>query len=46
MGCNLKTRKLLNCALIGVCAVIRLNTVFLMDLICRAPEYRKIAGLD
>ena len=25
--CNLKTTKLLNCALIGVCAVIRLNAV-------------------
>ena len=26
-GCDLKTTKLLDCALIGVCAVIRLNTV-------------------
>ena len=26
-GCNLKTMKLLVCALIGICAVIRLNTV-------------------
>ena len=26
-GCNLKTRELLDCALIGVCGVIRLNTV-------------------
>ena len=26
-GCNLKTMKFLDCALIGVCAVIRLNTV-------------------
>ena len=26
-GCNLKTTKLLECALIGVCAVIRSNTV-------------------
>ena len=26
-GCNLKTAELLDCALIGVCAVIRLNTV-------------------
>ena len=25
--CNLKTTELLNCALIGVCAVIRSNTV-------------------
>ena len=27
-GCNLKTTELLDYALIGVCAVIRLNTVF------------------
>ena len=27
-GCNLETTELLDCALIGVCAVIRLNTVF------------------
>ena len=26
-GCNLKTMELLDCALIGVCAEIRLNTV-------------------
>ena len=26
-GCNLKTTELLDCALIGICAVIRLNTV-------------------
>ena len=26
-GCNLKTTKLLDCALIGACAVIRSNTV-------------------
>ena len=26
-GCNLKTAKLLDCALIGICAVIRSNTV-------------------
>ena len=26
-GCNLKTMELLDCALIGECAVIRLNTV-------------------
>ena len=26
-GCDLKTMELLDCALIGVCAVIRLNTV-------------------
>ena len=28
-GCNLKTTKLLDCALIGVCAVIRSNTIFI-----------------
>ena len=27
IGCNLKTMKLLDCALIGVCAMIRSNTV-------------------
>ena len=27
-GCNLKTMELLDCALIGICAVIRLNTVY------------------
>ena len=27
-GCNPKTTELLDCALIGVCAVIRLNTVY------------------
>ena len=26
-GCNLKTRELLDCALIGVCDIIRLNMV-------------------
>ena len=26
-GCNLKTTELLDCALVGVCAVIRLNMV-------------------
>ena len=36
-GCNLKTMELLDCALIGVCAVIRLNTV------CFCGETRKIS---
>ena len=27
-GCNLKTMELLDCALIGVCAVIMSNTVY------------------
>ena len=30
MACNLKTTNLLDCALIGVCAVIRLNMVTAM----------------
>ena len=30
-GCNLKTMELLNCALIGVCGVIRSNTVCFRD---------------
>ena len=29
-GCNLKTMEFLDCALIGGCAVIRLNTVFII----------------
>ena len=28
-GCNLKTTELLECALIGACAVIRSNTVYI-----------------
>ena len=28
MGCNMNTMRLLECALIGACAVIRLNPVF------------------
>ena len=31
-GCNLKTTEFLDCALIGVCAVIRSNTVFFLCL--------------
>ena len=30
-GCNLKTTEMLDCALIGVCAVIRSNTVLESD---------------
>ena len=37
-GCNLKTAELLVCALIGVCAVIRLNT----DVFCE--EITKFIG--
>ena len=29
-GCNLKTAELFDCVLIGVCAVIRSNTVVIM----------------
>ena len=32
IGYNLKTMELLNCALIGVCAVIRSNTVYRLPL--------------
>ena len=32
-GCNLKTMELLDYALIGVCAVIRLNTVIYFNVI-------------
>ena len=32
-GCNLKTMELLDCALIGICAVIRLNTVFIVVMV-------------
>ena len=28
-GCNLKTTEMLDCVLKGVCAVIRLNTIYL-----------------
>ena len=32
MDCNLKPTKLLDCAFIGICAVIRSNTVYLKIL--------------
>ena len=32
-GCNLKTMELLDCALIGVCAVIRPNTVLRVNTV-------------
>ena len=32
IGCNLKTTEFLDCALIGVCAVIRSNTVLLYNI--------------
>ena len=31
VGCNLKTTKLLDCALIGACMVIRSNTVYILQ---------------
>ena len=34
-GCNLNTAELFDCALIGVCAIIRSNTVILQY--CRLP---------
>ena len=43
-GCNLKTTELLDCALIGVCAVIRSNTVFPDTPLIRG--YGIIPGLD
>ena len=33
-GCNLKTTELLDCALIGICAVIRSNTVSGYPTLC------------
>ena len=39
-GHNLKTMELLDCALIGVCVVIRLNMVF--RLITVSPDFSKL----
>ena len=36
--CNLKTTELLDCALIGVCVVIRSNTVFLYRALSKVDE--------
>ena len=33
IGCNLKTMESLDCALIGVCAVIRLNIVYIQNVL-------------
>ena len=38
-GYNLKTMELLDCALIGVCAVIRSNMVLKVDTICKMPRF-------
>ena len=43
-ACNLKTTKSLDCALIGVCAVIRSNTV--ITLYGSAVSFRLVAFLD
>ena len=37
-GCNLKTTQLLDCALIGACAVIRWNTVFILFWVENSPS--------
>ena len=34
-GCNLKTTELLDCTLIGICAVIRLNTILTTYVLMR-----------
>ena len=38
-GCNLITTDLLHCALIGICAVIRPNTVMVRGCSCKLSEY-------
>ena len=43
-ACNLKTTELLDCVLIGVCAVIRLNTV--IELITYLHKYWDILSTD
>ena len=40
IGSNLKTTELLDCALIGVCAVIRLNTVLLYIVLLATPRFK------
>ena len=40
-GCNLKITELLDCALIGVCAVIRSNTVSLNISVPELSEFPK-----
>ena len=40
-GCNLKITELLDCALIGVCAVIRSNTVSLNISVLELSEFPK-----
>ena len=43
-GCNLKTMELLDCALIGVCAVIRSNTVTLLKHANGPEKGREVAA--
>ena len=46
-GCNLKTAELLDCALIGVCVVIKSNTVVLeKDIFLYCPIKTYIVGTD
>ena len=45
IGCNLKTMEFLDCALIGVCAVIRSNTVCNICLSI-SREIRKLSKLS
>ena len=42
IGCNLKTTEFLDCALIGVCAVIRSNTVHVCHFVRHfgVPNFR------
>ena len=41
-GCNLKITEFLDCVLIGVCAVIRSNTVIELHQVNRYPAYINI----
>ena len=38
-GCNLKTTELLDCVLIGICAVIRSNTVLTKQVLTFLTNY-------
>ena len=44
-GCNLKTTELLDCALTGVCAVIRSNTVLVNVIMKRSKGQVNLVGL-
>ena len=41
-GCNLNTTELLDCALKGVCAVIRSNTVSGKDILSKRATVKKV----